>query len=68
MLFLKLARFVESTPNIKSKVCYDWIHDLSVCAVRKEFNFSSDGDFSGGKKCRSGYIGACGAIWRSLRE
>jgi hypothetical protein len=34
--------------------------------MRKTLKLSSDGGTSGGKKCKRGYGGACGGVWRSL--
>jgi hypothetical protein len=35
--------------------------------MRKKLKLSSDGGDSGSKKCKRGYDGAYGGIWRSLR-
>jgi hypothetical protein len=33
----------------------------------KKLKLSSDGGDPGSKKCKRGYGGACGGVWRSLR-
>jgi hypothetical protein len=35
--------------------------------VRKKLKLSSDGGYRGSKKCKRGYGGACGGVWRSMR-
>jgi hypothetical protein len=44
-------------------------HPPSSCAVRamrKKMKLNSDGGDSGSKKCKRGYDGAYGGVWRSL--
>jgi hypothetical protein len=35
--------------------------------MRKKLKLISDDGVSGGKKCKRGYCGAYGGVWRSLR-
>jgi hypothetical protein len=37
------------------------------CAVLKELKISSDGGESGSKKCKRGFGGTYGRVWRKLR-
>jgi hypothetical protein len=43
-----------------------WLYERAVRAMRKKFKLSSDSGDYGSKKCKRGYGGAYGGVWRSL--
>jgi hypothetical protein len=49
-------------------VRHAWPCHCAVHAVRKKLKLSSNGGNSGSKKCKRGYGGAYGGVWRSLES
>jgi hypothetical protein len=55
-----------SAPNIIVNVRNVWLYECAVRAMRKKLKLISDGGNFGSKKCKRGYGGAYGGVWRSL--
>jgi hypothetical protein len=53
-------------PNIMTNVRHVLLYECAVPAMRKKMKLSSDGGDCGSKKCKLGYGGAYGGVWRSL--
>jgi hypothetical protein len=63
LIKLESRRFIQMCNYNKESVC------MSAPFVRcgKKFKVSSEGGDSGSKKCKRGYGGAHGGVWRSVR-
>jgi hypothetical protein len=71
VLIFALSRIVHlslSTANIIANVRHASLYERASRVIRKKMELRSDsGGHSGSKKCKRGYGGAYGGVWRSLR-
>jgi hypothetical protein len=66
VLLYTLKWYLSSTPNIIANVRHYWL-ECAVRAIRKKLKLNFDGGDFWSNKCKRGYRGAYGGVWRSLR-